>query len=254
MVRNKANSSGLPAYAISRVAVKIAGDIVLAPKPGDVLRKWREIYGLSSSELASLMNVSPSVITDYERGRRNPGRQYIIQFIKSLLLFDRQRNWARTRWLARTLNIHIEGILDIGEFIEELSLEHLLNITGGILLTPYIEHRPIKGYTILESITLIETLAGNEYVRIYGATTDRVLVFTRLTRGRSPLVAVRIAPTKPSVIVLHGIKKVDPLAIRIATKENIPLILSPYKKIDEIIRGLRKYTIFKLLGETIRIE
>ena len=40
----------------------------------------------------------------------------------------------------------------------------------------------------------------------------------------SPMVVIRVTPMKPSVVVLHGIKEVDPLAIKIAEREQIPVI------------------------------
>ncbi|RLG80558.1 MAG: hypothetical protein DRO40_10985, partial [Thermoprotei archaeon] len=123
------------------------------------------------------------------------------------------------------------------------SLEEILKLTKGILITPFIDHRPIKGYTIVDSIRTIESIAANEFVKLMGATSDRVMVFTRITRGRSPLVAIRVAPVKPSVVILHGIKKVDIIAIRIAIKEYIPLIVAPHLSIEEIAKNFRYYTL-----------
>ena len=34
---------------------KIAGDITLSPKPGQTIRKWREIFDISQSELARFL-------------------------------------------------------------------------------------------------------------------------------------------------------------------------------------------------------
>ena len=41
---------------------------------------------------------------------------------------------------------------------------------------------------------------------------------------RSPRVVIRVTPMKPSLVVLHGLKEVDPLAIKIAEREKIPVI------------------------------
>ncbi len=232
----------LPRYAVDGVARRICGDLIWSGVPGQAMRRWRELYGLSQSELARLMNVSYSVISDYERGKRVPGRRFIRGFVKTLLSYDEERGWETTRRLAYLLHIYVPGVIDMAEFYREVSLDEVLLSVGGILLSPTMEHRPILGYTVVDSVETVESIAANEFVRLMGATSDRVMVFTRISRGRSPMVAIRVAPVKPSVVVLHGIKSVDPLAVRIAWREEIPLIVT-VKPIDAIIESLRKYTI-----------
>jgi len=233
----------LPEYVIESVAKRIAGDIVWSNSPNNELRRWREIYGLSQVDIARIMRVSYSVVSDYERGKREPGRKFIRQFVRALLEYDSSRNWVVTRKVAILLGFYVEGIIDMAEFLSPISLEEILKLTKGILITPFIDHRPIKGYTIVDSIRTIESIAANEFVKLMGATSDRVMVFTRITRGRSPLVAIRVAPVKPSVVILHGIKKVDIIAIRIAIKEYIPLIVAPHLSIEEIAKNFRYYTL-----------
>ncbi len=68
---------------------KIAGDIVLATEPGRAIRKWREEFGLSQHELAEVMDVSNSVISDYESGRRkNPGTAVVKRMVDAFLEVD----------------------------------------------------------------------------------------------------------------------------------------------------------------------
>ena len=57
--------------------------------------------------------------------------------------------------------------------------------------------------------------------KIYGKSTERVLVFTNVSTGRSPLIAIKVTNMKPAMVILHGIKKVDVLAQRIAKVEGI---------------------------------
>ena len=47
---------------------RIAGEIVVSEKPGETLRKWREIFHLSQKEFANLLDVKPSVVCDFEKG------------------------------------------------------------------------------------------------------------------------------------------------------------------------------------------
>ncbi len=232
----------IPSYVVEVIAKRIAGDILLSSDPGEAVKKWREIYGLSQIDIARLMKVSPSVVSDYERGRRSPGRSFIKRFIDTLFRHDSRRGWRITRKIARVLNIYVEGVIDIGEFQYPLELDELLVIVKGVLLSNTTVHRPILGYTLLDSVRAVQALTANEYVKVMGATSDRVVLFTNITRGRSVMVAVRVSPVKPSVIILHGIKKIDPLAIHIANIENIPLILS-ISSIEEIIAGFRKKTL-----------
>jgi len=74
-----------------------------------------------------------------------------------------------------------------------------------------------------------------------GTTTERALVFTNVSTGRSPMVAIRVSPLKPAVVVIHGPrKKIDPLAIRLAERERIPLVLSLLNTVNDLVRSLRR--------------
>ena len=44
---------------------KIAGEITLSPKPGKTIRKWRNIFDISQTDLAKYLDLSPSVVSDY---------------------------------------------------------------------------------------------------------------------------------------------------------------------------------------------
>jgi putative transcriptional regulator len=55
---------------------------------------------------------------------------------------------------------------------------------------------------------------------------ERAFVFTRVSTGRSPLVVIRVTAMKPSLVILHGIDEVDSLALKIAQKEQIPVLVT----------------------------
>jgi len=44
-------------------------------------------------------------------------------------------------------------------------------------------------------------------------------------------------------VVLHGVDTIDPLGIKIAEKEKIPVILSGIEKVEDLIAGLRKIRV-----------
>lgn len=54
----------------TRLAEKMAGEITLSASPGEALKKWRLAFNIAPGVPAEEMVVSPSVISDYEGGRR----------------------------------------------------------------------------------------------------------------------------------------------------------------------------------------
>ena len=68
---------------------KIAGEIAVSSDPGRIIRKWREEFGLSQHQLADAMDVSHSVISDYESGRRkSPGVTVVKKLVDALIELD----------------------------------------------------------------------------------------------------------------------------------------------------------------------
>jgi putative transcriptional regulator len=71
------------------------------------------------------------------------------------------------------------------------------------------DHDHVNGHTVIDSIQAITRLSSEEFYRLYGQSTNRALVFTRVTRGESPLVALRVVSPTPNAVVLHGIEDGD---------------------------------------------
>jgi len=65
------------------------------------------------------------------------------------------------------------------------------------------------GHTVIDSIEAITRLSSEEFYRLYGQSSNRALVFTNVTRGESPLVAMRVVNPTPNAVVLHGIESED---------------------------------------------
>ncbi len=232
----------IASYVKEIVAKRVAGDIVVSDVPGAALKKWRELFRVNRVELARAMEVAPSVISDYERGRRYPGVRFLKRFINALFYLDSLRGWPTLKQLARSLNVIPSAILDAKDLSSPFTLDELIEATEGIIVNSYVRRTQLYGYTIIDSYEAIDSLSGNEFWQLMGLTSSRALIFTGVTTGRSPMVAVRVAPIKPAVVVLQGPKKVDPIAIRLADRERIPLILSLIKDIEELINSLRKVT------------
>ena len=89
---------------------------------------------------------------------------------------------------------------------------------------------------------MILELPYESFIKIYSGTSERALVFLHVSTGRSPMIAVRVTPIKPAVIILHDITEVDKLAIKIAESEGIPLLTTKMSR-DEIRKAAREMTV-----------
>ncbi len=225
---------------------RIAGEVVLSTTPGATIRKWREVFGVSQRDLAEAMGVSTSVVSDYESGRRrSPGAAVIRRMVEALLTLDEAKGGKVIRAYERMLGreLRTEAILDIREFAEPMPAEELVEIVRGrVVASREALHRRLYGYTVIDSHRAILELSAHEFLKIYGLTTERALVFTGVTAGRSPFVAIRVSTIKPGMVVLHGLSEVDRLGIKIAEIERIPVAVSGCADRDELIRNLRRKT------------
>ena len=208
---------------------KIGGSIIANRYPNQALKSWRERLSIKQVDLARIMAVSPSVLSDYESGRRpSPGIRFVRRYIEALIELDKERD----KFLEKlTESSKGSAILDIGEFQESIPASEVVKLVDGKILSgeKYLE-RKIYGFTLLDSIQTIYSLSGFDYYNIFGATTERVLIFTNVGLGRSPLVAIRVSQFKPRMVVLHGPTFVDKLAIDLAEQEQIVLSLSSIQK------------------------
>lgn len=235
--------------ALREIFSKIAGEIITSDNPGAEMKKWREKFNLTQVELAQIMDVSASVISDYESSRRkSPGARFIKKFVKSLVLKDIERGGIVLSGLRRILlgsDFLREAVLDMREFSIPISIARFCEAIGADLIVGQAcSATPLLGYTVVDSIKLVLDVPSYDYIKLYGATTQRAAIFTRVAYGRSPLVAVKamqagMGGLRPALVVLHGAKKVDELGLEIAKRENIPLAVSRIENIESLIDKLR---------------
>ncbi|MGM0590215.1 MAG: helix-turn-helix domain-containing protein [Halobacteriota archaeon] len=193
------------------LARRIAGEITLSDDPGATLRKWRTDFDISQTDLAARLEVSSSVISDYESGRReSPGIGVVNRMVTALLDIDEARGGSRIRQYTRVLSAGFESdiVLDLREYPTSVPLETLYEAIGATEVASSDQDR-ISGHTVIDSIEAITRLSSDEFYRLYGQSTNRVLVFTNVTRGESPLVAMRVVNPTPNAVVLHGIEPED---------------------------------------------
>jgi len=238
-------------YELYEVSRMIAGDIALAENSEDAVRKWRESFSISKHELAEKLKVSPSVLSDYESGRRRAGARMIKKLVGAIVELDEERGgravgayermfWKNKSGEGRGDEKAGNAIIDIGEFSSFLTVsEFAERMEGKTAVNKELSHRMVYGYTVIDSINAILEFSAEELLNIYGATSERVLIFTRVTYGRSPLIAVRVTSLKPAAIVLHGIDKLDKLAAKIAQKEKIPVIITTLA-LNKMLKTLKK--------------
>lgn len=222
------------------LAKNIAGEITLAENPASSIRKWREIFGIRQNELAEILKISASVISDYESGRRkSPGTGFIKKVVEALISCDIKENNGR---IIQKFSIpRSDAILDIREFLTPVSALDIVDAVNGKVVANkmMLSHTGIWGYTVIDSIKAILELSENDFIKLYGLTSKRALIFTKVHFGRSPMIAIKVTQPKPSMVVLHGPTKVDKLAIKIANLEKIPLVISNSLTEEDLIKNLK---------------
>ncbi|PNX47314.1 MAG: transcriptional regulator [Thermoplasmata archaeon M9B1D] len=220
---------------------KIAGEVTLSPKPGQTIRKWRSVFHISQTDLAKYLNLSPSVVSDYESGRRkSPGIQTVKKIIEAFVEIDEKRGGKILHQYDSMIETQ-EGILEIMEYPYSIPAKQFIReIEGNTLTTSEISlKKNVKGFTLVDSVKTIETINSGDYNRLYGWSTERAIIFTGIRYGRSPMIAIRVHPVKPTVVVYHRPGSVDSLAIKLADRENIPLVTTNMA-LDELKKKLVK--------------
>ena len=221
---------------------KIAGEITLSPKPGQTMRKWRGVFGISQTDLAKFLNLSPSVISDYESGRRkSPGINTVKKIIEALIAVDEKHGGKILHQYDSMVETH-EGVLEIMEYPFSIPAHAFIKKIEGNILTSNKAglKKNVKGFTLVDSIKTIETINAGDYNRLYGWSTERAIIFTGIHYGRSPMIAIRIHPVKPTVVVYHKPGSVDALAVKLADRENIPLVVTTMP-LDQLKKQLLKF-------------
>ncbi len=203
---------------------KIAGEIALSPDPGKTIRKWREEFGLSQHQLADSMGISHSVVSDYESGRRkSPGVAVIKKMVEAFIRLDEERG---SPVISKYIPDHkLDCILASDEFPVGIDMKRFIAALDGTdLNAEQVPSKVVYGYTIVDSVKAILSLSSEDYMKMYGWNIERALIFTNVHYGRSPMIAIRAHPLTPAVVVYQKPDAVDPLAIKLARLERIPLV------------------------------
>ncbi|MFA6805586.1 MAG: helix-turn-helix domain-containing protein [Candidatus Methanomethylophilaceae archaeon] len=224
---------------VGELKEKIAGEITLSQDPGKAIRKWREEFGLSQHELAEAMGISHSVISDYESGRRkSPGVTVIRKMVEAFIKLDIEKGSpVISRYLP---DYRMDCILAMDEFDRGIDENVFISAINGKNLNN--EKTPVKriyGYTIVDSIKAILNLSSEDYLKIYGWSIERAIIFTNVHYGRSPMVAIRAHPLTPAMVVYQRPDETDQLAIKLAKLEGIPLVATELS-VEELVQRMNK--------------
>ncbi|MBI5159372.1 helix-turn-helix domain-containing protein [Candidatus Micrarchaeota archaeon] len=220
---------------------KIAGEIALSETPGGTMKKWREIFGITQAELGEFLHISASTISDYEGNRRkSPGIVVVRRFVEALLSLDKARGGQVAQKFSEEDS---EKFFEVHEFASSIGGVDFMKLIKGkpIANEELLDKKKVYGYTLINSIKVILDLPSSDFPKLYGAMSERAFVFTEVSTGRSPMVVIRVSQMKPSIVVLHELndKEVDKLALKIAQKEQIP-VLTTNMPLDKIAAELKK--------------
>lgn len=223
------------------LARRIAGEIILSSKPGATMRKWRELFAISQMNLSEAMKLSASVISDYESGRReSPGAKFIRRFVLALLQIDEQKGSRFIREFSKLTSSPSMAVMDLREFPIPVRVEYLCKAIGGEVVACKEKYvKEVNGYTVIDSRKAVEAYSGLDYAQLFGATTERALVFTNVEAGCLPMMIVRVSSLKPRIVVFHKTRP-DEESVRIAEYEQIPLIYSTAPNVEQLVKSLRK--------------
>jgi len=222
---------------------QMAGEITLSDSPGHALKKWRMNFEIAPGVLSDRLGFSPSVISDYESGRRkSPGTAVVGKIVDTLLAIDEEDGGRHIQKFTTMLfsSVGDDVIYALHEYETAVPLQKFTDAIGCTLLCGSMD-QVIFGYTVINSLNAIMQLSSTEFNRIYGWSTERALVFTSVSTGKSPMVAIRVTPLKPRCVVLQGIDVADvnPMVGKMAEKDRIT-VLCTGMEIDKIVSTLRE--------------
>lgn len=218
----------------------------MSREPGSSMKKWREIFGVSQTELADYLKVSSSTISDYEGGRRkSPGIGVISRLVGALIELDKKHGGKVVKQLEKDFKTE-EEVFNTHEFFAAVNAKSFAEKIDAkaVANSSRLKEMQIFGYTLIDSIKVILEVPVHEYLKLFGKTPERALIFTQVENGRSPMIAVKVGrfstEMRPSIVVLHGPTKIDPIAVKIAESEKIPLLITN-KPLNEIMDTLKQF-------------
>lgn len=228
-------------------ARRIAGEIALSEHPGQTMRIWRKRFRLPQVVLSKYIGISPSVISDYESGRRkSPGTATIRRFVMALLALDERNGGTAVSAFVRLMDINLVDlnvVLAMNDFSTAMKAREFCNrLKCEVQSGEDLLERNLYGYTLVDVERAIMELSSEVFMKLFGATTERCLVFTNASTGRAPMIAIKTQEFRPSLVVLHGVEEIDPLTIELSEQMRIPIAVSKITSVDALVKELHNIT------------
>jgi putative transcriptional regulator len=236
-----------PMSVRDQFARRIAGEIALSEHPGQAMRTWRKRFRLPQVVLSKYLGISPSVISDYESGRRkSPGTATIRRFVMALLALDERNGGTAVSAFVRLMDINLVDlnvVLAMNDFSIAMTAREFCNrLKCEVQSGEDLLERNLYGYTLVDVERAIKELSSKAFMKLFGATTERCLVFTNANTGRAPMIAIKTQEFRPSLVVMHGVEEIDPLTIELSEQMRIPIAVSKIKSVDALVKELRSIT------------
>jgi len=230
--------------AKENLAKRIAGEIVLSEEAGKIIQKWRNIFKIPQRRLADEMKIMPSVISDYENGRRkSPGIKIVKRMVEAMIVLDEKAGGKIIQEFSvlPTQAVLSDAVLDMKEFEIPIDIREFCKIIEApVVIREDMIDKKIYGYTVVDALKAITDLSPIDMVKLYGLTSERALIFVKSHSGRSSMVALKVTNLRPGLVVLQGSDKIDELAKRIAELEGIPIGITKIKNPEELLKVLKK--------------
>ncbi len=165
------------------------------------------------------------------------------KFVEAMIRADAEKGhpFVKAYERSHTPIAHSEVIIDMREFTLPITVRELSQALNAEFAAGEDRQKDlVYGYTVIDSIKAILEFSSEDFLKLYGATTQRALIFTKVSYGRSPLIAIRVSNIKPKVVVMHGVNEIDPLGLKIARIEMIPVLLTKML-VEELLKELRRH-------------
>lgn len=227
------------------LAKDIIGEIAMSSEPGKTIKKWRALFRVSQKELSKELGVTSSVISDYESGRRrSPGILFLRKYVEALMNTEERKGGDVLKGFLHMTESRSasSAIADIREFEKGVGVDGFCRCIGARIIKAAGQlNDELFGYTIIDSVKAITELSFSELSKLYGVTTRRALIFTNITTGKGPMIAIKVANLKPALVILHNIpiSEVSDVAKNIAGIEGIPLAICENVVIETLVEKLK---------------
>lgn len=223
---------------------KILGDVAANEEYGLVMKKWRELFGVTQMQVANELGVKPSVISDYESNRRkSPGIVFIRKYVLALL---KLKSSAAHEEIKKQIDITKESNnLLIRNFTKPKPSSRIIRLFNAKLLTKNNDLLINGCVFFLDNISkLLTRLPTYKLLRELKKGGKYCYVFSNVKSGRIPLIMLSILSkfnktAMPTLIIFQSNSfKMSNFAKKTAEKRNITLAVTnkDLTKLKKIIK------------------